>query len=661
MTEPHPHLFAPLAIGRRTAKNRIVFGAHFTMFTEPSPRHGEPGYFGERLGRYLERRAAADVGTIIAGQAHVHPTTAYQMHNNAIAWDEAAIPHLARVSEPIKRHGALALLQLAHNGGVNTGRWSRLPVWTPSHVVNNLEAPTPLGLDDIRELVDFFARSAKNAVAAGFDGVEIHGAHGYLIHEFLSPASNRRTDAYGGSLENRMRFGLEVLRAVRDAVGPDAVVGLRLVGDEEIGPRGLGPDDAAAIAARLEAAGLVDFLDVSIGRSGVGMVRPLYAPHEVGVYAAAAVKRAVARTPVFAVQRILTPDEAEGVLARGDADAVTLVRALIADEEWAAKARAGRTDAIRRCTGINQGCYGNLTLGLPVACVQNPTVGREDGLGPLVPATTRRRVVVVGGGPAGLEAAWVAAARGHDAILLERAAALGGKIPLAASLPGRGELADLATWRANECARRGVDVRLGVDATAEAVLALAPDAVVVATGGYATKDGSSKFHPMPIPGGDARWVLDHETALREPARVGRRVVVLDAVGHIEAIALSERFAADGREVTLVTPLATPIALDAETLAMALPRAVRAGVRWRPSTALVRIDDHAVLLACVLGGGTETVGGVDTVVIRTHGLPDDGLWHALRQRVPVCLRVGDAVAVRYADRAIYDGHLAGRAV
>jgi 2,4-dienoyl-CoA reductase-like NADH-dependent reductase (Old Yellow Enzyme family) len=656
-----PHLFEPIEIGPRTAKNRIVFGAHFTMFTEPAARYGEPGFFGERLGGYLARRAANDVGIVIAGQAHVHPTTAYQTQNNAAAWDEAAIPHLVRVSEPIRRHGALALLQLAHNGGVNTGRWSRLPVWTPSHVVNNLEAPTPLEVDEIRELVAHFARSARNAIRGGFDGVEIHGAHGYLIHEFLSPASNRRTDAYGGSLENRMRFCVEVLDAVRAAVGSDAIVGLRLVGDEEIGQRGLGPDDAAEIGGRLEAAGLVDFLDVSIGRSGVGMVRPVYSPHEVGVYAAAAVKRAARRTPVFAVQRILMPEEADAIIARGDADAITVVRALIADEAWAAKARTGRSDTIRRCTGINQGCYGNLTLGLPVSCVQNPSVGREDALGDLAPAGRRRRVVVVGGGPAGLEAAWVAAARGHDVVLLERARQLGGKIVLAASLPGRAELADLADWRARECARRGVDVRLGVDATPEAVLALAPDAVIVATGGRATKDGTSKFHPMPIPGAAQPWVLDHETALRDPERVGHRVVVLDAVGHIEGIGLGELFASQGREVTLVMPLPTPIALDAETLAMALPRAVHAGCRWRPSTALVRIEEHAVVLACVLGGGTETLPDVDTVVIRTHGLPEDTLYRTLRERVATCERVGDALAVRYADRAIYDGHLAGRRV
>src|SRR5215813_717785 len=203
------------------------------MFSEPAPMFGEPGYFGERLGRYLADRADGGAGVIIAGQAQVHPTTAYQMANNAVAWDEAAVPHFKQVTEPIHAHGALAFLQLAHNGGVNQGPWSKLPAWAPSAVANSLEAPKPLELAEIAELVEHFARSARHAAAGGFDGIEVHGAHGYLIHEFFSPKHNFRTDEYGGSLDNRMRFAIEVLEAVRDAVGPSVAVGMRLVGDEE--------------------------------------------------------------------------------------------------------------------------------------------------------------------------------------------------------------------------------------------------------------------------------------------------------------------------------------------------------------------------------------------------------------------------------------------
>jgi 2,4-dienoyl-CoA reductase-like NADH-dependent reductase (Old Yellow Enzyme family) len=659
---PYPHLFAPLRIGPVESANRIVCGAHFTMFTEPSTTWGEPGFFGERYGRYLGERARGGAGVVIAGQAQVHPTTAYQMANNAIAWDEAAIPHFAHVTAPIRAHGALAFLQLAHNGGVNGGRWSKLPVWAPSAVANHAEPPKALERDEIRELVDHFARSARNAAAGGFQGIEVHGAHGYLIHEFLSPRSNRRTDEYGGSLENRLRFCVEVLRAVRDAVGPGVAVGLRLVGDEQQRDgSGLGADDAAEIAARLETLGLVDFLDVSVGVSGLGMVRPMYAPRLFGVYAAARVRRAVRRTPVFTVHRIVEPDEAEGILARGEADAVTLVRALIADPEWPTKARAGAADTIRRCTGTNQGCYGNLLQGLPVGCVTNPEVGREAtlGRGTLVPAARRKRVVVVGGGPAGLEAAWVAAARGHDVVLLERARSVGGKIRLAERLPGRAEIGDFADWRAAECARRGVDVRLGVDATAETVLALAPDAVVVATGGTASTQAPSKWHPMPVPGSERSFVVDHERALVDAGRLGHRIVILDVVGHIEGIGLGHLLAALGKDVTLATPLATPILLDAETIGHALPLAARAGMRWRPSTALAAIGDHEVTLVDVLTLQPEVVRDVDAVVIRTHGVPDDALHRALAGRVPELLRVGDAVAVRPADRAIFDGHMAGR--
>src|SRR5262245_39309360 len=310
-------LFSPLRIGPVTARNRVVLGAHFTMFSEPAAVYGEPGYCGERLGRYLADRARGGAGVIIAGQAQVHPTTAYQMHNNAVAWRPEAVPHFRRLTEQVHEHGALAFLQLAHNGGVNQGPWSKLPAWSASDVANALEPPKALEPVEISELIDHFARSARHAAEGGFDGIELHGAHGYLIHEFLSPRHNRRSDAYGGSSENRMRFAVEVLTAVRAAVGSSLAVGLRLVGDEELGAAGLTAADAAQIGARLEQHGLVDFLDVSIGVSGIGMVRPLYVAHGCGVYAARAVKDAVQRVPVFAVQRILTPEEAEEILARG--------------------------------------------------------------------------------------------------------------------------------------------------------------------------------------------------------------------------------------------------------------------------------------------------------------------------------------------------------
>ena len=664
----HEPLFQPLPVGPLELRNRVIFGAHFTMFTEPNPVWGEPGFYGRRYGRYLADRARGGVAAVIAGETAVAPNTAYKMPNNANGWDADCVPHYELLTSQVHEHGAHAFIQLTHSGAMMLGNWSKQVAVAPSVSPDHMEAPRAMDRRDIAESIEYHVRCAHNAVAGGFDGIEIQSAHGYLLHQFLSPKFNHRTDEYGGSLENRMRFGVEVVSAVREAVGDRVAVGVRLVGDDEQshGP-GLTADDCAEVAARYEELGLVDYLNVSVGIGGIGMVRTNYTPHCFGIYAAHAVKKAVRDTPVFTVHRILTPEEAEGIIERHEADGITLVRALIADEEWVNKARAGRDDEIRQCTGINQSCYGNLLQSMPISCVQNPAVGREDvlGLGTLEPAARAKRVVVVGGGPGGMEAAATAAARGHDVTLLERDGELGGALRFARELPGRGEIWEIARWRIGECTRRGVDVRFGVDATADDVLALSPDAVIVATGGRATKTGQAAYHPMPVPGSEQDWVLDHvdalTRALADPDALGDRIVLLDAVGHAQAIGLGELLAAAGKEATCVTPLPVPMALDGETQAAILPRAVPAGMRWRPNTAMAFIGDHEVTIVDVLSRELETIAEVDTVVIRTHGLPVDDLYTALEGQVAELERIGDAVAVRYVDRAVYDGHVAARAL
>ena len=459
-------LLSSIDVGPITLRCRVLMGAHFNMFAEGNRRFGEPGFYGQRMGEYAADRARGGVGAVVVGQTAVHPTSAYQMPNNAQAWTEEAIPHFEDLTSHVHEHGAKAFIQLNHIGSVSHGPSSKLPTWGPSAVTAFYEASKPMEKSEIREVIDYWTRSADNAARGGFDAMEIQAAHGYLLHQFLSPHYNKRTDEYGGSLENRMRIVREILESVRAAVSDRGVaVGLRLVGADAL-PEPVTTDEAAEMASIFEAAGLVDFLNVSTGVSGVGMVQTNYAPHGGSVYAAAAIKKAVARTPVFAVQRILTPEEAESVLQRGEADAITLVRALIADPEWVNKAAAGRSETIRLCTGSNQSCLGNMMQAWPVGCVQNPAVGREAelGLATFTKAPRSKRVVVVGGGPAGLEAAWVAAARGHEVTLLERDRHLGGRVRLAQLLPGREELRHFADWRAAECERQGVDIRLGTPA-----------------------------------------------------------------------------------------------------------------------------------------------------------------------------------------------------
>jgi len=400
-----------------------------------------------------------------------------------------------------------------------------------------------------------------------------------------------------------------------------------------------------------------------VGWGGNSRVPPMYYDRAYFAPTAGIIKKALKSTPVLVAHRIVRPEEAEAVIALEDADAVVVVRALIADHEWVAKARTGRADTIRPCTGCNQGCVGQTAHHRPMGCVQDPIVGKEHELPrePFAPASAPKRVVVVGGGPAGLEAAWIAAARGHDVVLLEKGRELGGKIRLAERLPGRSEMGGFATWRAEECVRRGVEIRFGVDATADDIVAMGPDAVIVATGSVNNLELPMLFYPEPPEGHDSPLFVHYAEVVADPERTGRRVVVLDLIGNVQGVGIAQTLAELGRDVTLVMPFPEPTLMESDNMLIALRSAVTAGARFRPRSLVDSITGSTVRLRNLLGAPAEQIDDVDNVVLCGHDRPADSLYFQLLDRVPEVIRVGDAVSPRTVDRAIFDGHMAGREV
>src|SRR5206468_2398795 len=383
----------------------------------------------------------------------------------------------------------------------------RAPSQIPERV--HREVPHELEGEQIAELVRAFGAAARRCRDAGLDGIELSMAHNHLIDQFWSPLFNERLDEYGGSLENRMRFAVEVLTEIRRRVGRDFVVGARISGDE-LTRGGLTASDMAAITRRLAASGLVDFLSVIGGGAHTYSLQAAAVPNmsfTTGVYVplTAAIKEAAPQMPILHASRIVDPAHADRIIAAGHVDVVGMTRALIADPDLPRKAREGRLDDIRTCVGANEGCIDRIYQGKAVTCVQNPATGREGELGDLRRAATAKRVVVVGGGVAGLEAARVAALRGCRVVLLEKTAELGGQVLLAARAPARAEYAGIVRFLAGQIRKLGVDVRLGMEATAALVLGERPDAVVVATGSHP--------HIPPVPGSDGKHVVTDRDVL----------------------------------------------------------------------------------------------------------------------------------------------------
>ena len=511
---------------------------------------------------------------------------------------------------------------------------------------------------EIHEVITAFGEAARRVREGGMDGVEILGAFGLLIAAFMSPHTNRRTDAYGGSRDNRLRFAIEIIDAVRGAAGPDLIVGMRIPGDE-LNEDGLDHAAMREIAPCLEATGKLDYLNVIAGNNLDRIHRtthwpPTPAPHGLFVPLAAGIRKVVS-LPVFAVGRIIDPVHAEAILAEGKADMVGMTRAHIADPDLVTKAREGRLEDIRPCVGANV-CIKRALAGTRITCVQNPEAARELEMGPAKPTAKARDVAVIGGGPGGLEAARVLAERGHRVALYEADTILGGQFALRASIPNWEEFQAVIDWRRRQLAKFQVRIEFGRLIKAEDIVELGVDAIVLATG--------ARPRVELVPGSESAnvEVATPHDVIREGRADAPVAVVWDHGGGVIGAGVIDYLAAKGSQISVVTP-ASAIAEDID-LVQRVPfyeRVLSAGARFLPNCEVVCVKDSEVVIENVYTLEQTQIDNVDLLVAWRGNQVVDDLRQAIEAAGIEFHMVGDGLAPRTADIAIAEGMLAGRRI
>jgi 2,4-dienoyl-CoA reductase-like NADH-dependent reductase (Old Yellow Enzyme family)/thioredoxin reductase len=468
------HLFTPISIGPMTSQNRLLMSAMSINFGVD-----DHGHVTDQLTQYLVARAKGGTGLLLVGGGAVHPSGIELPHLPRL-WDDGCIPSLKKMTAGLKPFGTKIGMQLMHGGrqSYHDQKVAPSPIPAPAVVKG---VPKELTTEEVQQMVIAFGDASRRCMEAGFDFIEIHGAHGYLINQFLSPNSNQRLDLYGGSFQNRIRFLLEIVRDIKSKTGTDYPLGIRMNGQDYI-ENGWTLEEALHLAPILELEG-VDYLHVSAGVYGSTQltIPSMYVPQGCFLDLAQAVKKVVA-IPVIGVGRIKNPELADQALRDRKADIIALGRSLLADPEWTNKAREGRMDAIRPCIGCCLGCIHNVLALEPGSCVVNPDVGREYLLVEKEAAPPALKVLVAGGGPAGLAAARMAAIRGHQVTLCEAGGHLGGLARLAAIPPGRAEIKEIIEYYTNELNRLQVEIRLNVKLDQQLMNAIEPQAVILASG-----------------------------------------------------------------------------------------------------------------------------------------------------------------------------------
>jgi 2,4-dienoyl-CoA reductase (NADPH2) len=658
---------SPLALGPVQVPNRIYLSPHGLPLEAPVP-----GFEAHRLpasahAHYFAERAAGGVG-LIFHSTQVGPFAA-QINLSASPGLEASIPSYRRVAEMVHEHGARIMAELWYVAWFPK-RWDALgpeaPSLSPSPTQHYALPGTRYAMRDrdIRHVLDAHRTAARHLRAAGYDGIELHVSHGSLLEYFLSPYHNHRTDSYGGSLENRCRLLREALEATREEIGDGMALGIRLTADQLL-PGGFDADGARDVLHHLVPRGLLDFVDLDISvepEQAHLMSTSYFVPALHNAARVAALVPAARPLPVLATPgRVTDLGQAEQLIGAGTADMIGIVRGLIAEPELVAHALAGRESESRACIAANH-CAGGPTAMGTFGCAINPAAGREDRWGARVhePRPARREVLVIGGGPAGLEAARTAAQRGHSVTLAECEPALGGGVRLWSLIPGRAHVGTLPSWFARQLARHHVDVRLGVHVDLAFVREHAPDVVFVATGSRYGRTGASGYAPQPIPGWDRPCVHPPEAVIGGGMRPSGRLLVLDEEGYNTAVGVAEIAALAGAEVALVTrrlTVAEALGRDAVHVEARL-RAL--GVHLRTAAYLREIGDGTATIED-LRSGERSTEPVDGVVLATMREPQDELADLLRVEVEQVCLIGDALAPRSLREATYEGHRFARLV
>ncbi|MFT9846432.1 oxidoreductase [Aneurinibacillus sp. REN35] len=643
------HLFTKVIIGNTELKNRILSTAHQT-------NHVIDGIPTSEMTAYHVARARGGVGLIFLEAAAVHRSGMLTSHTIA-GYDKKVVPAYSAIAEQMHSYGTKVFAQLFHGGREVISSEYRHAAWAPSAEPSLRfgAMPKPMNLEEIEEVIAGFALSARLAKEAGLDGVEIACSHGYLPAQFWSSHTNHRTDQYGGSFANRMRFILEVLERVWKAVGEDFTVGIR-ISAEEMTMDGTTITDAITIVEYLVERTRIDFINVTSGDSSTyagsthiappsPMKHAYNSPHAFKIRMAGAV-------PVFVGTRIVDPVEAEQIVAAGKADVVGMTRALIVDPEMPNKAREGHLQSIDACLGCLQACIGHYHKGLAIGCVQNPMAGKEEGLLPLLEQSRMKQdVVVIGAGPAGLQAALSADAYGHKVTLIDQNEAIGGLLRTMRRAPMRQEVAEtMLDNYARKLAQSNVNMELGRMISREDMIERKPDAIICAV-------GSRPYFPHVEGVNDSRVITVDNLFGSDPCEVGHRAVVFDFGGDWPGIEAALFLAEKGHAVTLISAkLYIGQEIHQYLRNEYLKKLYQLRVQLRPHYDFGGIRDNHIMIRNLFSHEVEMVGEWDTVILSLGRVPNVELYEQVKDAAPIVRQIGDCLAPRTIEEATYEGLL-----